>query len=67
MDDYESLGHTACNCKYHIILFRSVVTEHCMPTLYAHLRPYLGEIFRRLAMQRESRIEVGHLMNDQLL
>ena len=30
------------------------------------LRRYLGEVFRRLAEQRESRIEEGHLMPDHV-
>ena len=34
--------------------------------LYAGLRRYLGEIFRRLAEQKESRIEEGHLLPDHV-
>jgi putative transposase len=34
--------------------------------LYEELRKYLGEVFRRLAEQRESRIEEGHLMSDHV-
>jgi putative transposase len=30
------------------------------------LRKYLGEVFRRLAMQTESRIEEGHQMSDHV-
>jgi Transposase IS200 like len=30
------------------------------------LRAHLGEVFRRLALQRESQIEEGHLMSDQV-
>ena len=30
------------------------------------LRQHLGEVFRRLAMQKESRIEEGHLMPDHV-
>jgi len=30
--------------------------------LYAELRRHLGEVFRRLAEQKESRIEEGHLL-----
>jgi putative transposase len=30
--------------------------------LYAQLRGHLGEVFRRLAQQKESRVEEGHLM-----
>jgi putative transposase len=62
MDEYESLNHTKWDCKYHIV---------CIPkcrrkTLYVQLRQYLGEIFRRLAEQKESRIEEGHLMPDHV-
>jgi putative transposase len=35
-------------------------------TLYVQLRRYLGEVFRRLAEQKESRIEEGHLMPDHV-
>jgi putative transposase len=35
-------------------------------TLYSELRQHLGEVFRRLAMQKESRVEEGHLMPDHL-
>ena len=34
--------------------------------LYKDLRPYLGEVFRKLASQKESRIEEGHLMPDHV-
>jgi putative transposase len=30
------------------------------------LRKYLGEVFKRLAEQKESRIEEGHLMSDHV-
>jgi putative transposase len=33
-------------------------------TLYGELRRHLGEVFRKLAVQKESRIEEGHLMPD---
>ena len=35
-------------------------------TLYGQLRRYLGEVFRRLAEQKGSRIEEGHLMPDHV-
>ena len=35
-------------------------------TLYGQLRRYLGEVFRRLAEQKESWIEEGHLMPDHV-
>ena len=34
--------------------------------LYGELRRHLGEVFRKLAIQRESRIEEGHLMPDHV-
>ena len=34
--------------------------------LYRQLRQYLGEVLRRLALQKESRIEEGHLMPDHV-
>jgi putative transposase len=34
--------------------------------LYGQLRQYLGEVFRRLAEQKGSRIEEGHLMPDHV-
>ena len=35
-------------------------------TLYGELRRHLGEVFRWLAEQKESRIEEGHLMADHV-
>jgi putative transposase len=34
--------------------------------LYGELRRYLGDVFRKLALQKESRIEEGHLMPDHV-
>jgi REP-associated tyrosine transposase len=34
--------------------------------LYVQLRPHLGEVFRRLAEQKESRVLEGHLMADHV-
>jgi putative transposase len=34
--------------------------------LYKELRQHLGEVFRRLAEQKQSRIEEDHLMPDQV-
>ena len=35
-------------------------------TLYEQLRQHLGEVFRKLSAQKESRIEEGHLMPDHV-
>jgi putative transposase len=34
--------------------------------LYEQLRRHLGEVFRELARQKESRVEEGHLMSDHV-
>ena len=58
MDDFESLSHTKWECKYHVVF----IPKCRRKMLYAQLRQHLGEVFRRLAMQKESRIEEGHLV-----
>ena len=34
--------------------------------LYGELRKHLGEVFHRLAKQKESRTEEGHIMADHV-
>jgi putative transposase len=58
----ESLSHTRWDCKYHIVF----IPKCRRKLLYGNLRQHLGEIFRKLASQKESRIEEGHLMPDQV-
>ena len=62
MDDKESLSHSRWDCKYHIVF----IPKCRRRTLYSELRPHLGEVFRRLASQKESRIIEGHLMLDHV-
>ena len=62
MDKTESLSHTRWECKYHIVF----IPKCRRKTLYGQLRKHLGEVFRQLASQRESRIEEGHLMPDHV-
>ena len=62
MDDYESLSHTKWDCKYHVVF----IPKCRRKTLYVELRRHPGEVFRKLAMQKESRIEEGHLMPDHV-
>jgi putative transposase len=70
MDDFESLSHTRWDCKYHVVF----IPKCRRKTLYTELRKHLGEVFRRLAEQKESRVEEGwhnflgnRLMVDALL
>jgi REP-associated tyrosine transposase len=62
MDELESLSHTKWECKYHVVF----IPKRRRRTLYVELRRHLGEVFRRLATQKESRIEEGHLMPDHV-
>ena len=62
MDEFESLNHTKWECLYHVVF----IPKCRRRTLYVGLRKYLGEVFRRLAEQKESRIEEGHLMPDHV-
>jgi putative transposase len=62
MDELESLNHTKWECKYHVVF----IPKCRRKTLYVQLRQYLGDVFRKLAEQKESRIEEGHLMSDHV-
>ena len=62
MDEFQSLNHTKWDCKYHVVF----IPKGRRKVLFGHLRPHLGEVFRRLAEQKESRIEEGHLMPDHV-
>jgi putative transposase len=62
MDTFESLNHTAWECKYHVIF----IPKCRRKTIYAELRKVLGEVFQKLAAQKESRIEEGHLLADHV-
>ena len=62
MDEYESLSHSAWECKYHVVF----IPKYRRRALYGELRRYLGEVFRRLAEQKQSRVEEGHLMPDHV-
>ena len=62
MDEFQSLSHTAWDCKYHVIF----IPKCRRRTLYRQLRQYLGEVFKKLAAQKESNIEEGHLLPDHV-
>jgi putative transposase len=62
MDTFESLNHSVWDCKYHVVF----IPKCRRRTLYEELRRYLGEVFRKLAVQKESRIEEGHLLPDHV-
>ena len=62
MDTFESLSHSVWECKYHVVF----IPKCRRRTLYGTLRPHLGEVFRKLAAQKESRVEEGHLLADHV-
>jgi REP-associated tyrosine transposase len=62
MDKEDSLSHTRWECKYHVVFIPKMRRK----TLYGHLRKHLAEVFRKLAAQKESRIEEGHLLLDHV-
>jgi REP-associated tyrosine transposase len=62
MNDSETLSHTQWECKYHVVF----IPKYRRKVLYGQLRRYLGDLFRQLATQRESRVEEGHLMADHV-
>ena len=62
MDEFESLSHTKWECKYHVVF----IPKCRRRTLYGELRQHLGEVFKELAKQKESRVEEGHLMPDHV-
>ena len=62
MDKYESLSHTAWECKYHVVF----IPKCRRKVLYGQLRAHLGDVFRKLAGQKDSRVEEGHLMPDHV-
>ncbi len=62
MTDYRSLNHTKWECKYHVVF----IPKYRKKRIYGGIRRYLGKVLRRLAEQRESRVEEGHLMPDHV-
>ena len=62
MDEVESLSHTKWECKYHVVF----IPKYRRRVLYEELRGHLGEVFKQLARQKESKIEEGHLLPDHV-
>jgi len=60
MHNDRKLNHTTYDCKYHIVW----IPKYRKKAIYGHLRKYLGEVFKDLALQSESEILEGHLLGD---
>ncbi len=57
-----SLNHSRWECKYHVVF----IPKYRKKAIFGQIRRDLGEVLRRLAEQRESWIEEGHLMPDHV-
>jgi putative transposase len=62
MNEYQTLSHTKWEGKYHVVF----IPQSRRKMLSGQLRQYLGEVFRELARQQESRVEEGHLQADHV-
>jgi putative transposase len=62
MSDYRSLNPSRWECKYHIVF----IPKYRKKRIFGSIKRYLGEVFHRLARQKESLIEEGHLMSDHV-
>jgi putative transposase len=59
MDECDSSGHSAWECKYHMVFIPMCRQK----ALHEQLWRALGVVFRPLAYQKESAIEERHLMS----
>jgi len=57
-----SLNHTKWECKYHVVF----IPKYRKKRIFGALRTQLGAVFRKLAEQKESQIEEGHVMPDHV-
>jgi hypothetical protein len=60
MKPENSLNHSKCECKYHIVW----IPKYRKKSIYKDLQKYLGATLKDLALQKECTIEEGHLMSD---
>ncbi len=62
MNNNRRLNHSSWDCKYHVVW----IPKYRKKIIYGHIRKYLGEVFKELALQKESEIMEGHLMGDHV-
>jgi putative transposase len=62
LSETRTLNHTEWECKYHVVF----IPKYRRKVIYGQIRRELGEVFRRLARQKESEIEAGHLAPDHV-
>ena len=59
---YQTLNHSTWECKYHVVF----IPKYRKKALFTELRSHLGQVFRTLTEQKESRVEEGHVMPDHV-
>ena len=62
MRQVKSLSHTRWECKYHIVF----IPKYRKKVIFGQIKKELGKVFHRLARQKESLIEEGHMMADHV-
>jgi len=62
MTQYRSLNHSRWECKYHVVF----IPKYRKKEIFGQIKQFLGPMFRKLAQQRESEIEDGHLRPDHV-
>ena len=62
MSRSRTLNHTEWECQYHVVF----IPKYRRRVIYGQIRADLGDVFRRLARQKESEIEAGHLAVDHV-
>ena len=62
MSQVRSLSHSRWDCQYHVVF----IPKYRKKVIFGQIRAELGDAFRRLAEQKESRIEEGNLMIDHV-
>ena len=62
MKEYQSLSHTRWDCKYHVVF----IPKRRKKKVFGALRRHLGQIFKELALHKESKVVEGHLMSDHV-
>ena len=62
MKESTQASHSQWECKYHIVF----VPKYRQKRIYGEIRKELRDLFHRLALQKECRIEEGFLMPDHV-
>lgn len=62
MSNTNHLNHCTWECKYHLVF----TPKYRKKLLFGHIRKDLKNVFHRLAVQKECKIEEGHLMSDHV-